>query len=125
MGQVYYRDWTPGRQQDPTYNPVGSYLLVESWHSTPIRELPQQPNTYYDNRLSPAEFYLANVQEGYTVAIEPQYPHSDLAYRFAPAEPIRADVFAQMAQKWTGPTVAGTAPNRGIYSGFQNELGYE
>lgn len=126
MGQVFYRDWTPGSFQDPTYNERNAITSIESWTPYVPRELPLQPNPTFDNRLTPPDFYLANIQEyGYTVAreFEPN-PIADEAYRFAPEQPIRRDTFAQLSQRVTPAYVAGAAPTRGVYTGI-NDLGYE
>lgn len=124
MGQVFYRSWTPGSFQDPTYNVNGAIPELESLTSNIPRELPKQPETFYDNRIGSAFYYLANIQGDYTAAGRIFYPVSDEAYRFAPAEPIRSDVFNQMVQKTSSPNVVGQAPTQGIYTGL-NDLGYE
>lgn len=126
MGQVFFRDWTPGDFQDPTYNPVGSQMSLESWQANVPRELPYQPIDFYDNRLSAPEFYPAFVQDyEYTDAIRDDlYPVSDEAYRFAPEQPVRYDVYNQLAQRALSPTTTGQAPTRGVYTGLQ-DLGYE
>lgn len=125
MGQVFYRDWVPGSFQDPTYNEAGAKPIIEGMTPYIPRNLPYQPVEYYDNRLSPVSFYLANVQSGYTKAIRDDfYPVSDEAYRFAPEQPVRYDTFSQGAQKMLSPNVSGSAPTRGVYTG-RNDLGYE
>lgn len=125
MGQVFYRDWTPGSFQDPTYNSNGAELNIESWKTYTKPDLPLQPISYYDNRLGVPEFYLANIQDDYTVAIrDDAYPESNDLYYFSPAQPIRYDVYSQLVQKTSGQAVAGNAPTRGIYTGL-NDLGYE
>ena len=126
MGQVFYRDWTPGSFQDPTYQVQGAIPELEGMVPYIPKALPFQPQTYVDNRLSAPSFYLAHVQEtGYTEADEfTEMPISDLAYRFAPEQPIRADVFNQLSQRWGSPTVSGSAPTHGIYTGL-SDAGYE
>ena len=125
MGQVFYRDWTPGSFQDPTYNPNGAKLQLESKFAYVPKELPMQPQVGYDNRLSPPEFYLANVQEdGYTSAREfYPYPVSDEYLRFAPEQPVRYDTFNMLAQRALSPNVYGTAPTKNVYTGV-SDIGY-
>ena len=119
---VYYRDWTPGSFQDPTYNPRGAQPQLESWQKTPVVNLPMQPIDYYDNRLSWPGFYLANMQhQGYTLDELYPYPIADLAYRFAPAEPIRRDVFNMLAARRRSPDVSGEAPTQNVYTGTHSE----
>lgn len=126
MGQVFYRNWTPGSFNDPTYNVAGAAPALESVSPNIPRELPMQPQEYYDNRLSAQQSYLAFVQEdGYTLAREFRpYPVADEAYRFAPEQPVRYDTFSQGAQRMLSPNVSGAAPTRGVYTG-RNDLGYE
>lgn len=121
-----YIDWTPGSFQDPTYNESGAKPILEGMTAYIPRNLPYQPVEYYDNRLSPQSSYLAFVQEeGYTVAREfNPNPVADEAYRFAPEQPVRYDTFSQGAVRWGSPTVSGSAPTRGVYTGT-NDLGYE
>lgn len=124
MGQVFYRDWSPGSFQDPTYNQRGALLPLESWHTYSKPDLPLQPDAYFDNRLSAPEFYLANIQGEYTADELIFYPRADDAYRFAPEQPVRRDVFMQLAQRTNSPNIVGQAPTRGVYTGI-NDLGYE
>lgn len=124
MGQVFYRDWNPYTTNDPTYNVNGSLPPLESVSPHIPRELPHQPIHYYDNRVTAPEFYAAFIENDYTLAGRIFYPVSDEAYRFAPAEPIRQDVFNQLAQKAQSRTVVGQAPTQGIYTGI-HDLGYE
>lgn len=125
MGQVFYRDWTPGSFADPTYNPRGAMPELESKYAYVPRELPFQPGPYFDNRITAPHFYEANIQEnGYTLAEQFQpYPVSDEALRFAPEQPVRYDVYNQLAQRQRGPNVTGQAPTRGVYTGV-SDIGY-
>jgi len=125
MGQVFYRDWTPGSFRDPSYNPVGAEPELEGMYAYVPVSLPFQPGPYYDNRLTAPQFYEGFVQpHGYTIAhrFEP-YPVSDEALRFAPEQPIRYDVYNQLAQRKNGRTVTGNAPTNGVYTGV-SEIGY-
>lgn len=123
--QVFYRDWTPGSFQDPTYNPQGALPQLESVYPYVPQELPHQPRNWYDNRLSAPEFYLANLQgAGYTSAREfYPYPVSDEYLRFAPEQPVRYDTFNMLAQRALSPNVYGTAPTNGVYTGV-SDIGY-
>ena len=122
MGQVFYRDWQPNSFQDPTYNPSGANPPLESWQPTPIVNLPRQPIEWYDNRLTWPGFYLANLQAGgYTLDELYPYPVADLAYRFAPAEPIRRDVFNMLYARRRGANVSGEAPIQNVYTGVHDE----
>ena len=126
MGQVFYRDWTPGSFNDPTYNESGAKPQLEGMTPSIPRNLPFQPSEYYDNRLSAQRSYLAFVQEdGYTTAREfNPNPVADEALRFAPEQPVRYDIFSQGAQRALSPNVSGSAPTKGVYTG-RNDLGYE
>ena len=123
MGQVFYREWTPS-EFDPTYNQNGALPQLESVTPNVPKELPHQPQHYYDNRLGVPSFYLANIQDGYTIDTKIFYPVGDDAYRFAPEQPVRRDVFAQLSQRVTPAYVAGQAPTKGVYTCIP-DLGYE
>jgi hypothetical protein len=122
MGQVFYREWTPGAVPDVTYNIAGALPEVESWTAySPPRDVPFQPEAFYDNRRSPAAYYLANLQrQGYTLDELYPYPRATDGSWFAPAQPIRADIFNQLAVRARGQNVAGAAPTKGIYTGVSD-----
>lgn len=118
MGQVFYRSWSPGSFQDPTYNPNNAQPTLESWQSYTPKSLPFQPMEYWDNRLSPASYALANEQRGaYTSADEIFYPVADEHYRVSPPQPVRYDTFNQLKQIAQNQAVSGQAPTKGIYTG--------
>lgn len=125
MGQVFYRDWSPGTFQDPTYNPRGAEPELESMYAYVPINLPFQPGPYYDNRLTAPNFYEGFVQDNaYTLAEEfTPYPVSDESLRFAPEQPVRYDVFNMLSQRLNSPNVTGSAPTRGVYTGIQ-DIGY-
>ncbi len=103
---------------EPQYNPNGRSITENMIDYIP-RELPKQPQAYYDNRRSPAEFYVANIQaKGYTLAELYPYPIADEALRFAPAEPIRKDTFDMLTQRANSPNVAGQSPTKGVWTGL-------
>lgn len=122
MGIVAYRDWTPGAVPDVTYNLSNAQPQIESWISySPPRDVPFQPEAFYDNRRSPASYYLANLQQlGYTLDELYPYPRATDAAWYSPAQPVRNDVFNQLAVRARGPAVAGAAPTRGIYTGVSD-----
>lgn len=102
----------------PQYNPVGRNFTENSLPYVP-RELPMQPEAYYDNRLSYPSSYLANIQaKGYTIAELYPYPIADEALRFAPAEPIRKDTFDMLTQRYNSPNVTAQAPTKGVWTGL-------
>ena len=118
MGIVFYRDWTPGAFRDPTYNPQGAQPQLESWQSNVPKPLPFQPVSFYDNRASWPDFYLANIQRGgYTTDELYPYPYAQNTAWYAPPQPIREDLFNQLAVRSQHRPVAGQAPTRGIYTG--------
>lgn len=118
MGIVAYRDWTPGSFQDPTYQEQGAIPQLESWTPNVPRSLPMQPEAYFDNRLGWPDFYLANLQRhGYTLDELYPYPKAIPESFYAPAQPVRYDVYSQLAARARGANVAGAAPTRGIYTG--------
>lgn len=125
MGQVFYRDWTPGSFRDPTYNPNGAMPELESMYAYVPVSLPFQPGPYFDNRITVPHFYEGFVQDNeYTLAEAFQpYPVSDEAIRFAPEQPVRYDTYNQLAQRRRGPTVHGDAPTKGVYTGVA-DIGY-
>lgn len=117
MGQVFYRDYTPVS----IFPSANSQPRLESWNMLP--SVPYaEPQAYVDNRNGLGPWALANIQrKGYTS--EELYPYpigSEMLY-FAPEQPIRKDTFQQLAQRAQSPSVSGTAPTKGIYTGV-NEL---
>jgi len=103
-----------------------------SWHKTEIVNLPLQPNSYWDNRKSAPNFAAAGIagepaEAGGTALFLQNrmfYGQSldDKIMFFAPAEPVRYDYFAQLTQaaRVKGKQTSGTAPYRGVYTGYQD-----
>ena len=117
----FYLDWTPGSFQDPTYNPGNQVPMVTDWNFYVPKTLPAQPNAYFDNRVTPPSFYLANIQrQGYTTDELYPYPVAAPEDFYSPAQPVRYDVFNQLKSIRMSPAVSGEAPTQGIYTGTQD-----
>ena len=118
----YYADWSPGPENDVSYNPNNQLPQLTDWQFNTPKELPAQPKAFFDNRRSPASFALANFQRGHYTAqdrLEP-FPVSEPENFYSPPQPVRYDVFNQLVATAQGRNVAGQAPTSGIYTGTQD-----
>lgn len=118
----FYYDWSPGPENNVSYNPNNQLPQLTNWQFNVPKELPAQPKAFLDNRRSPASFALANLQAGHYTAQDRNEPFPVNAEEnfYSPPQPVRYDVFNQLVATAQGRNVSGQAPTQGIYTGTQD-----
>lgn len=78
-------------------------------------------NTVYDE--NEVEESASHNYSTYLAIREDVWPVANKQIVIVPAQPVTQDVYRQTLQKYTSPSLAGSAPTQGIYTGQGGQVG--
>ena len=127
IGHPIYMDYDP--TSEPVYNQPNlrnqDTAAASSTQYDYKQGNPYQPTKFWDNRsgLGPyaISMYMRYKHNAPYLANRIFYPESNRNQWFAPAEPVRSDVFNTAIARPFHSVVAGEAPYRGIYTGIYEQ----